>query len=536
MIVKNVNNILSKLRNDHYLLAIVSISSIFFILFSLYSILAFNLVEMSAWDMGVYMQALASGTSGHLFYSALIPGSYLAEHFSPVLFILVIPYYLFPSAYTLIILQSLAIAFSTLVLYLLSRRILDNVHTWPNNKLINPSTISLVISIAYIMSPLTESPIFFDFHLMVFLPLFFFLALYSFITKRYILNIIFLGLIVSLHSAFISIAFTTIILEIFLNRTLHLSSRNSVVKDAAYVILSFFILGSYFLLAGILKADIAGISLVAIPKIHVSGSVGPISIFVDLFKTPLVVLNLLTANYMLKLTLLFFAFGGFAFLFIRYPITILTFVPYLLYAMFSGYGSYYSIGYQYPMMFIPMVAFSSIMGIYVLAGKQKRIKCGKAQLYAALAIIIAVAIVGFSIATPIVSGYSFNNSLSDSISQHNNTQYMEKVQFEHKIARSIDKNASVVTENNLFPLFGNYPNATAFPYTSDVVINGYYYQFLVDDQKSIWSSEVVNFQNTNMSLNMLEHQYIQSGKYGIYAQGYGIIVLEKGYTGSPKFT
>ena len=43
-------------------------------------------------------------------------------------------------------------------------------------------------------------------------------------------------------------------------------------------------------LGGILKADIAGISLVAIPKIHVSGSVGPISIFIDLFKTPLVLL------------------------------------------------------------------------------------------------------------------------------------------------------------------------------------------------------------------------------------------------------
>ena len=43
-------------------------------------------------------------------------------------------------------------------------------------------------------------------------------------------------------------------------------------------------------------------------EIHVSGSVGPISLFVDLFKMPLVVLNLLTANYMLKLIFLFFCF------------------------------------------------------------------------------------------------------------------------------------------------------------------------------------------------------------------------------------
>ena len=203
---KLIGNIVSKLKKDPYLLWIFIVSLVFSILFTVYSSMAFNLVEMSGWDMGIYMQALSSGISGHLFYSALVPGSYLAEHFSPILFILLIPYYLFPSVYTLIVLQSFAIGFSTLVLYLLSKEILQKIEIIKTGKWLNASTISFIISMAYIMSPLTESPVFFDFHLMVFLPLFFFLAIYSFMKKQYILNIIFLALIVSLHSTFVSIA------------------------------------------------------------------------------------------------------------------------------------------------------------------------------------------------------------------------------------------------------------------------------------------------------------------------------------------
>ncbi len=253
---KLIGNIVSKLKKDPYLLWIFIVSLVFSILFTVYSSMAFNLVEMSGWDMGIYMQALSSGISGHLFYSALVPGSYLAEHFSPILFILLIPYYLFPSAYTLIVLQSFAIGFSTLVLYLLSKEILQKIEIIKTGKWLNASTISFIISMAYIMSPLTESPVFFDFHLMVFLPLFFFLAIYSFMKKQYILNIIFLALIVSLHSTFVSIALMAILFEIFLNRTFMITSIHSPVRSSIYFFISLAILGPYFILAGLVKVSI----------------------------------------------------------------------------------------------------------------------------------------------------------------------------------------------------------------------------------------------------------------------------------------
>jgi uncharacterized membrane protein len=495
----------------------------------------YGLVEMSGWDMGIYTQALHSGVTGHLFYSALIPGSYLSEHFSPMLFLLVIPYYLFPSAYTLLIIQGLAIGFSGLLLFLLSKNILVKAKIKENKRWLNPGFISIVIATAYLMSPLTESPIFFDFHLMVLLPLFFFAALYSFIKKKFILNIVFLALIVSLHSNFVWIVLMTILMELLLNRKLKVFQEKRPLVEFSLFAVSAFILVGYYITAEVIKGNISGVDSIT-PHIHVTGSVGPISLLMDMFTKPHFVLTLLASHYQLKLTLLLFGFGGTAFLFTRYPPAILPMTPYLFYSMFSTYASYYAIGYQYTMMFIPMLAFGSIMGVYILMEKSRVKPHYKKHIRAAIIVIVAIALIGFSVATPLVSGDAFSNNMAQSGMQYTNSTYMKQVSFEHKVAASIGEKSSVVTENGLFTLFGNDPNATAFPFTSDVVVNGSYYQFLVENTHSMWSSNNATIDGKNVSLNYMEQRYQSSGDYGIYARGYGIIVLEKGYTGTPKFS
>jgi uncharacterized membrane protein len=489
---------------------------------------------MSAWDMGIYTQALYSGIHGHLFYTALLPGSYLAEHFSPILFLLVIPYYMYPHAYTLLVIQGFAIGLSAYVLYRLSIEILNRTRQNRTSEQRKFRAISFIIALAFLLSPLTESPVFFDFHLMVFLPLFLFLALYYFVKKNIILNIIFIGLIVSLHSAFVFIAIMLVIFEIFINRTLLLNIFKRRWEPIAYLAVSIIALGSYFIIAGLLKTHIAGVSI-AVPTIHVSGSTGPFSLVLEMFTDPLLVLKLLASNYYLKLTLLFFGLGGYAFLFLRYPKSIFLFVPYLIYAMFSTYQEYYTIGYQYTMMFIPMIAVSAIMGIYVMIDKSEKHPSYRKQVNIALAVIIVISLLGFSVATPLVSGDPFDASMYEMATELNNQTFMHQVNFEKEIAASVDKNASIVTGNNIFPLFGNDPNATAFPYTSDIIINGSYYQYLIINLKSQWSYDTANIGRSGMSLYQLDQQYMDSGDYGIYAQGYGIVALEKGYTGKPMF-
>lgn len=532
---KRLRHLSNALYLDKYSFSIFIISVIFSVLFTLYSFFQFDLLNMSAWDLGVYTQALYSAIHGHLFYTALLPGSYLSEHFSPILFLLVIPYYVYPHAYTLLIIQDFAIGLSAFVLYRLSLEILNRMGHNNTYELRKFRIISFIIALAFLLSPLTESPVFFDFHLMVFLPLFLFLALYFLIKKNIIMNIIFIGLIVSLHSAFVFIAIMLVIFELFINKTLFLNISKRKVESIAYLALSIIILGSYFMIAGLLKSHIAGVS-VAVPTIHVSGSTGPVSLVIDVFTNPLLVIKLLTSNYYLKLTVLFFGLGGYAFLFLRYPKSILLFVPYILYAMFSIYQPYYTIGYQYTMMFIPMIAVSAILGIYVMVKKSETHPSYRKQVNIALVAIIVISLFGFSIATPLVSGYTFNPSMYDLATDINNQTYMHQIDFEKEIAASINKNARIVTENSIFPLFGNDPNATAFPYTSDIIVNGSYYQYLIIDLKSQWSYDTANVENSQISLYQLDQQYMISGDYGVYAHGYGITVLEKGYTGKPLFS
>ena len=532
---ERLDQLARNLLHDRYGFSILIISIVFSILFTVYSFLQFDLVDMSAWDLGVYTQSLYSGIQGHLFYTALLPGSYLSEHFSPILFLLVIPYYIYPHAYTLLVIQGFAIGLSAYVLYRLSLEILNRLNDSKTGKQIDSRAISFIIALAFLLSPLTESPVFFDFHLMIFLPLFFFLALYFFVRKNIILNIVFIGLIVSLHSAFVFIAVMMVIFELFINSTLSLNNSKRKIASMGYLAISIIVLGVYFILAGILKTHIAGISIVA-PTIHISGSTGPTSLAIDLFTNPLFVGKLLASNYYLKLIILFFGLGGYSFLFLRYPKSIFLFVPYVVYAMFSVYQPYYTIGYQYTMMFIPMIAVSAIMGIYVMIKKSDAHPSYKKQINVALVVIIIVSLFGFAVATPLVSGIAFDPSMYEMASEMNNQTFMHQIDFEKEIAASINKNASIVTENSIFPLFGNDPNATAFPFTSDIVVNGSYYQYLMINLKSQWSYDTANIGGYQVSLYQLEQQYINSTDYGIYAKGYGITVLEKGYTGKPLFT
>ena len=532
---ENLRRYMHNSVRDPYSFSILLISVAFSLLFTCYSFLQLNLMDMSAWDMGIYTQALYSGIHGHLFYTALLPGSYLSEHFSPILFLLAIPYYIYPHAYTLLIIQGFAIGISAYVLYILSIEILKKISHNGRSETREIRIISFVIALAFLLSPLTESPIFFDFNLMIFLPLFFFLALYFFVKKNIILNIIFIGLIVSIHSAFVFIAIMLVIFELFINGTLSLNISKRKIESIAYLSVSIVVLGAYFIIAGIIKTHIAGVAI-AVPTVHVSGSAGPISLLFDMVTRPLYVAELLAANYYLKLIILFFGLGGSAFLFLKYPKSVFLFVPYILYAMFSVYQPYYTIGYQYTMMFIPMIAVSIIMGIYIMLKKSGIHPSYGRQINIALAVILIVAIIGFSVATPLISGDPCDPNLYELTETLGNKTYMHRVDFEHEVAGSINKNAKIVTENQLFPLFGNDPNATAFPYTSDIHVNGTYYTYLVNQPSSEWANNTANIDNLKVSLNQLQTDYMNSGQYGIYAEGYGIIVLEKGYTGKPLFT
>ncbi|WP_287960334.1 DUF2079 domain-containing protein, partial [Acidiplasma sp.] len=104
-----------------------AVASIFTILFSYYSILKAYNFQAYAWDLGLYSQVFYSVLKGKFFYTSLLGSSYLAEHFSPFIFLIEIPFYFFPSEYTLLIIQSIFLSFSIIPLYYITDEILTRL-------------------------------------------------------------------------------------------------------------------------------------------------------------------------------------------------------------------------------------------------------------------------------------------------------------------------------------------------------------------------------------------------------------------------
>ncbi len=507
---------------------------VFSLLFSLYSILKAYTLNAYAWDLGLYSQAFYSAIHGQLFYTNLLGESYFAEHFSPFLYVLIIPFYIYPSPYTLLVIQSLAISFSIIPLYYLSKKVHETVAARYGSKYKYAGIISLIIAIAFILSPLTESPVYFDFHLMVFIPLFYFSALYFFFIQKTWLNYLFLILIISLHSSFVFISSATLIMEIFLSHSFFNKSKNELKKLVAVdaVAISAFIL--YYIAAGILKTYIAGgnlfHSVFSQGQEPTSKSIYGIIDLILYHQGTL--LSLLESNYEIKILFLVLAFMAVDFIFYEYPAGLIPAIPYIAYAMLSSYIPYYFLGFQYSMMFIPAVFVSGILGISILIVKSgagnKKAKHARKNLRNVLVAIVAFAVAAFIIVSPVSPLTVMPNGIH-TIVNDKNSQNAGEISFIYDVRSDINMNESLVTGNSLFPVFYKDMNATAFPYAS---INQKvpFYEYLIVNVND--SQSYINDSN-NMSLIDLAHSYLTSNDYGIIAEGYNILVLERNYTSFP---
>jgi uncharacterized membrane protein len=135
----------------------IALSLIYTLIFSYVTILRYYAFEATGWDLGIFMQVMWNTVHGKPFYYTyelnVVPsGNFLALHFSPIL-LLVVPFYaLFPRAETLLILQSSALGFGAVPLYLLAKKVL------------NQRLIALTLATVYLLYPPLQGINWFDFH------------------------------------------------------------------------------------------------------------------------------------------------------------------------------------------------------------------------------------------------------------------------------------------------------------------------------------------------------------------------------------
>ena len=151
-------------------LLIISIL-LYCIVFSYITLLRHWSFYSTYFDLGCFEQGLWTTLHGLFFWNSPHDASQFGVHNSPILFIMLPIYYLFPYAETLILFQTVLLAIAAIPLYYIGKHYLK---AWGG----------LTFALIYLLYPALHGMNLFDFHEMAFIPLILFSALYFLITNR----------------------------------------------------------------------------------------------------------------------------------------------------------------------------------------------------------------------------------------------------------------------------------------------------------------------------------------------------------------
>ena len=143
---------------------------IYFVSFTLLSILKHYSFFSTAYDLAIYDQGIWGLRNFHL-TDSIMGFSIIGGHMEPILFILAVSYAIYSSPVMLFVIQTMMISLGVIPLYLLAKHILKN------------RLIALSISATYLIYPSIQYTNLFDFHPMVIAVPFIFFAFY-FLEKR----------------------------------------------------------------------------------------------------------------------------------------------------------------------------------------------------------------------------------------------------------------------------------------------------------------------------------------------------------------
>ena len=482
------------------------------IVFSYLTALKFQAFGMYAWDLGVYHQAIhTTVTSGDFFFSTVelpytqtvVPkGTQFAVHFSPFLFLLLPFYALYQSPITLFVIKSVAIAVGAIPVYLLSKKELGS------------SILGLAFSTAYLLLPALHGINWYDFQPHAFLPTFLLFTLLYMERKQ-----------TKFALFFLTLALSTIEIAPFLGIGIGLSSlvlnRKSVVemfrKHEIFALLKSMplaiILVSSAWLAIVYSTSIlfgwqGSFHLSNMRRVEALGAFS----FAEA----------LSFDWQAKVLYITLIFGPLAFLsFLDLP-RVFAASFWMFVAVFSDYPPYYSIGFQYLTFVVPFVIYSAIFGFKKLNITARQ----RTRRYVSVLLVVTITSSAI-IASPIGPFHIGNHNWAGPFGMPTVSQHDVNLQ---NLIDLIPKDASVLTQNNIFPHVSNRRDAYVFPFAStfshsedfESTLEAYLekVEFILIDATRDPICTITTF----LSLGGLED-------FGIYAEAEGSILFRRGYNG-----
>lgn len=461
--IVRVEDFLAKrvLRRDSSELIVYLLIFVYTILLSYFTIQKYYAFNSFAWDFGNYHQALwTTLNGGKLFYFTpelyQIPsGSFFGLHFSPILFLLLPVYAAYQTPGTLFVFQSFIIALGALPLY------------WFTRDSLKSRLAAVGFSAVYLLYPPLQGANWFDFHTQAFLPLFFFSAIYCLKKEKAMLYFAFIILALAVAESVPIVVLFIGFYALWIYRKAFLQTiKQKTVSDKRILIpfVTIVLALSYLIFARWIKSTFFPIDprfstfYYASDFWRVLGVAGdPILMPLQIVTNPSRAFQALTFDANLKLIFILLIFGPVLFLSFRSSIVIIT-LGWLGPALLSNHKSYYVLGIHYPLYFIPFVFLAAVEGTKKLVPTLDIKKLG--VITTSLLIIGVASSLLVSPLSPLVSTTATYVSFFSEYHPPVITTHDETLQ---KIVELVPPNASILTQNNIFPQVSGRLNAYVLP-------------------------------------------------------------------------
>jgi uncharacterized membrane protein len=427
------------------------------ILLSYISILKHQLFLTTAWDLGIYEQSIwSTANSAKLFwYTVELPinpnGCFFGIHFSPLLFLVLPVYKVFQSTATLLVLQSLAMALGAVPLYLIGLQETNN------------RKYALFFSILYLVYPPLLGVNLFDFHTQSFLPLFFFFAFYYFRNKSFLRYFFFVILALS------AVEFVPFIVMFFGLYGLWIGWKEF--KQSGETVDHKFLFSNRTVVCSVLTVFAGGLWYVmarraifyfnptVLPNTNWMQLGDPVNnpsgLLWNMVSNPLRTAQLILSSAEQKIAYIFGILAPVGFLSLLDLPVLLIGAPWFLAAFLSNYPPYYTaVGYQYVAFVIPFIFISAVRGVKKFSVIRSTIRTSKfklIRLFSSVDKINKKLLLFFYLFILVVSygltSQPYINSLIGRLSSRSQQHLIAL----NKILELIPSNASIMTQNDIFP-------------------------------------------------------------------------------------
>ena len=516
----------SKIRKiGPYDLVVLGSILVYGVVFSYFTVLKHNFFRSSAWDLGIFDQALYTTLQGHFLYYTpelfMVPsGSYFGGHFSPIL-LLVLPFYAIrPSATTLLVFQAFVLALGAIPLYLIALKTLED------------KKAAVFFALLYLLYPPLQASNWFDFHTQIFLPLFLFSAYYFMQTKRwkfYFLSTLFV-LMVEEHASILIFLMAVYFWIVSSPKNIVTSLRCRKMSQALVSLITIALSLAWFFFAQYIKRGVY-INPWFIVRYKATGAFSVLGIEADPLLLPVYVLlnplrvwDALMYDYPTKLFFVILLFGPLIFLPFKSKFSLVSLVL-LVPSLLSNYLAYYTIGAQYPLYVVPLIFIALTIVV-----KQFHVGARISILKTAL-IVSMLFIVSLSPLSPISSTFIEKELVWYPILP---SSFDEDTESLHNLLRLIPPESSVLTQNHIFPHVSARLHAYVIPPIGRFENDTEYLRGLINKSDYV----LLDFWEwDSLTATVFDEIYPRNGSYtrAPYALGSKSLLFRKDYDGEPLF-